>query len=148
MIDAWQNSWCMTELTPGDLLQFATILNSVSWYVPCSYCFKCHLIASSGTVFINTAVGKNSLTALLASSIAELGIICTKGPSGLGKTIWILSSLEGSICLKIRNCFRSAIFLGGYKHSGSACACACWKMLDYFWNFRKSNPSKISHYIR
>jgi len=47
--------------------------------------------------------------ALLAASIAELGIRCAKGASGLGKTLRILSSLEVSIRLKY---FRSAIFCG------------------------------------
>ena len=43
-------------------------------YVPHSYCFKRHLIVRSGTVFIDSAISKNSLMALLAASIAELGI--------------------------------------------------------------------------
>ena len=104
---------CMEELISGDLLQFTTSLHS--WYVPCTV--KCHLMASSGTVFIDSAMGKKFTYALLAASLAELGIRRTKGPSGLDKTLLILSSLEDSIRLIY---FRSVVFADGYKHSRNA----------------------------
>ena len=62
-------------------------------------------------------MGKNSLMALLAAFIAELGIRHTKRPSSLGKTLWILSFLEGSIHLNI---LEVPFFAGGYEHSESA----------------------------
>ena len=37
------------------------------------------------TIFIDSDIGKNSLTALLAAYIVKLGIRHAKGPSGLGK---------------------------------------------------------------
>ena len=101
-----KNAIWFTRLGTYCNLQPVWILGTV-----CSmYCFKCLLIASSGTVFINsTMAGKNSLMMLLATSIAELGIKHTKRPSGLGKILSILSSLEGSIRLKY---FIRAIFRG------------------------------------
>ena len=70
-----------------DTWALIAICEQVEFLVCYTYCFKCHLIANSGTVFINSAMGKNSLTVLLAASIVELGIRRTKEPSGLGKTL-------------------------------------------------------------
>ena len=89
--------------------------------------------------------------ALLAASNAELGIIRAKGPSGLCKTFWILSSLEGLIRLYISK----MPFSCTTKHSPEVHVHdniidfkkIFSKMIDYFRNFQKLNPSKISHYI-
>ena len=74
---------------------------------------------------------------LLAVSIAELGIRHAKEQSGLGKTLQILSSLEGLICLKY---FRTAIIRGPLRNIPEVHVCNNFinlekiflKMLDYF----------------
>ena len=113
---------------------FIAICNQFEFLV----CSMPHTVLS---VTLSQAVGlsssivpwvKNSLMALLVASIAELGIRCTKASSHLGKTLWILFSLEGSICLKY---FRSAIFMGGYKHSRSLHTDNTTDFKKYFWKY-------------
>ena len=66
---------------------------------------KCHLIGSSGTAFVDSAMGTNLFTALLATSIVELGIKRTKGPPGLGT-----ENTLNSFFIRRLKYIRSAIF--------------------------------------
>ena len=85
--------------------------------------------------------GPSSRTALLVVSVAEHGIRRAKEPSGLGKTLCILSCLNGLIRLNISDV---SLFVGCYK-TFRKCTCMLdniinlkkifSKMLDYFCNF-------------
>ena len=79
----------------------------------------------------------------MAASIAELGIRLAKGQSGLGKTLWILSFLEGSICLKY---FRSAIIHGPLIPEVHMHDKFQKIIFENAWLLWKLNPSKISCY--
>ena len=91
---------------------------------------------------------------LLAVLIAELGIRRAKEQYGLGKTLWFFSSLEGSIRLKyfistiIRWPLRNILEVCMHVHGNFINFEKIFsKMLDYFRNFRKLSPSKVSRYM-
>ena len=69
-------------------------------------------VGGCGTVFIDSAQAsvKISRTALLAVSILKHGIRCAKGPSGLGKTLWIL-------CFYMLKIFQRCHFRGPLRNT-------------------------------
>ena len=108
----------MVEVIPCSaalLVNSAFSLSINIWYVPQTV-FSVILLQGMG---LSSSIGllvRISLTALLAASIAELGIESASGPSGFGSTLCIFFSFNGSICFKY---FRSAIFQNMKLHANT-----------------------------
>ena len=136
----WQNSWRTAELTRGDLLQFATSLNT--WYVPCTVL----------SVTLSQAVGLSSSIVPWVKNLLSYSAISSLYSWAwhlmYQRTVWFrqntLHCLEGLICLKY---FRSAFIPETHLHDNVIDFKKIFlKMFDYFQNFQKLNLLKISRY--